>query len=570
MTLKKIICLILLLALLTTPLLVIAQERLLILAPDEFMSKLVPLERFKDGSGRPTTLLSLAYVYNNYSGKDTPEQIKKCIADYEKNHGVRYVMLVGDCDKFPVRYLCRDATVPKGFQPGDLYYADLYKSNGSFDNWDGNGNGLYGQLDENSVNNNIDQVDWHPDVSVARLPASNATELAVYVEKILRYEMETIDSGWFKNALLLTGNWDQDVVTKDFIANNYLTAFNVIKYYHTTVWQQYPVPPNSPAAVVDSILDLRAAPITNYINQGVGFLNHYGHGAIDDFSWVYDARHLDDQTNTHKFPVVFSTGCSTAEFAPNPPWQDYYCVNNIYHISHAPDSTEIVATPNPIQPGAGTLHNCDREARPEDWLVQHSTGAIAYIGSAGTANPGYPPTLDKAFFRAYYLGKRTLGEMWIYMVEQYLNEFFDQNGNVKHLEEWHRYAGWNGLVRFMLFGDPTLRVGGAFLSNLSGNVSNSSGGPLMGNGRYRIIGDVTIPAGQRLSADSSLSILFEDGKKITAAGTSPNSGFIVNATYTPPVTFLSLSPDPQSDHVIHGIKINGQLRLKNGGEIKLY
>ena len=230
----------------------------------------------------------------------------------------------------------------------------------------------------------------------------------------------------------------------------------------------------------------------------------------------------------------------------------------------------MVPIPNPIQPGEGATFNCDREARPEDWLVNRTAGAIAYIGSAGTANPGYPPILDKSFFEAYHRGEKTLGAIWKHALNNYINEFFDASGNVKHSEEWHRYAGWNGVIRFMLFGDPTLQIGGAFLSNLSGNVSNSSGGPLMGYHRYRIIGDVTIPAGQALSADSSLSILFEDGKKIKALGTSPNSGFIVDATYTPPITFLSLSPDPQSEHVIHGVKINGQLRLKNGGEIKLY
>ncbi|NIO87474.1 MAG: hypothetical protein GTN68_43695 [Candidatus Aminicenantes bacterium] len=566
MTLKKLICSLLLLALLTTPLLVMAQERLLILAPDEFMGKLAPLERFKDGSVRPTTLLSLAYVYNNYSGKDTPEQIKKCIADYEKKHGVRYVMLVGDCDKFPVRYLCRDATVPKGFQPGDLYYADLYNADKSFNNWDGNGNGLYGQLDGTSANNNLDNINWYPDVIVARVPASNISEVSIFVEKVISYELRTTNSGWFKKALLVTGNWDQDITTKDYIAANYLGGFNVIKHYHTTVWQQYPIDPND----VAGSMDRRAAPMTNYINQGVGFLNHYGHGSIDDFSWVYDKRHLNNLTNTTKLPVVFSCGCSTAEFAPNPPWQDYYDINNNFHGGHAPGANEVVPIPKPIQPGQGAIFNCDREARPEDWLVNRTAGAVAYIGSAGTANPGYPPKLDKPFFEAYHSGKRTLGEVWKHVLNKYINEVFDANGNVKHSEEWHRYAGWNGVVRFMLFGDPTLRIGGAFLSNLSGNVSNTSGGPLMGFGRYRIIGDVTIPAGQTLSADSSLSILFEDGKKIKASGTSPNSGFIVNATYTPPITFLSLSPDPQSDHVIHGIKINGQLRLKNGGEIKLY
>jgi hypothetical protein len=200
--------------------------------------------------------------------------------------------------------------------------------------------------------------------------------------------------------------------------------------------------------------------MTNHINQGVGFINHYGHGSIDDFCWVYDKRHLNDLTNTDKLPVIFSCGCATAEFAPAPPWQDYYDTNNVFHAAHAPAPGEIVPAPNPIQPGQGTPHNCDREARPEDWLVHRDAGAIAYVGSAGTANPGYPDQMDKDFFEAYEIGYRVFGDMWVYVLQQYLDDRFDGQGNALSPGEWERYATWNALVRFMPFGDPSLRVGG--------------------------------------------------------------------------------------------------------------
>ena len=550
------------------PFIVYSQSPLLILAPSEFSEKLRPLERFKECSLRPTILLSLDQIYNNplFTGKDTPEQIKKCIAYYEKNHGVHYVMLVGDCDKFPVRYLCRDVGTPSGYQPSDLYYADLYKSDGSFDNWDGNGNGLYGQFDGTSANSNIDNINWVPDVAVARVPASSIDEVSTYVEKVIRYELQTTNSGWFKNALLVTGDWDEDIVTKEYIANNYLNGFNIIKHYHTTVWPVFPIDPNDVAGSMDK----RAAPMTNYINQGVGFLNHYGHGSIDDFAYVYDKRHLNDLTNTNKLPIVFSCGCATAEFAPNPPWQDFYDINNNFHGGHTPGVNESVPTPNPIQPGEGEIFNCDREARPEDWVVHRNTGAIAYVGSAGTANPGYPPYVDKPFFQAYYLGRRTLGDVWTYTQNQYLKELFDQNGNAKNSDEWHRYAAWNGLIRFMPFGDPSLVIGGAFTKNLSGNVSNASIGYLHGYTRYRITGNVTVPLGQTLSADSSVSVLFQNGTKITAMDTNPNKGFIIRPGSYMSVCFLAIPPDPKSNYVVRGVKISGQFKMRNGGEIKLY
>jgi|LGOV01.1.fsa_nt_gb hypothetical protein len=104
MKFKNILGVAILLALLLIAVPAISQDKLLIIAPDDFIDKLEPLKRFKDCSGRPTILLSLTQVYQNYTGVDEPEQIKRCIADYEDKWGAEYVLLVGDVDKFPVRW----------------------------------------------------------------------------------------------------------------------------------------------------------------------------------------------------------------------------------------------------------------------------------------------------------------------------------------------------------------------------------------------------------------------------------------------------------------------------------
>jgi hypothetical protein len=49
------------------------------------------------------------------------------------------------------------------------------------------------------------------------------------------------------------------------------------------------------------------------------------------------------------------------------------------------------------------------------------------------------------------------------MIEEYLDELYDWQGNVKHPDEWHRRASWNQLIQFHAFGDPSLRVGGSGL-----------------------------------------------------------------------------------------------------------
>jgi hypothetical protein len=433
---------------------------LLILAPNDFCPALQPLQQHKNTTGISTQIVSLENINVTYQGKDEPEKVKKCIAYYEQNYDVKYVMLVGDCDKFPVRYICRDVPVAKGYQACDLYYSDLYKSDGSFDNWDGNGNGLYAQLDGTSSVNNIDNVDWHPDVAVARVPASTLGEVINYVGKVIDYEFNAYNADWFKRALLVTGDWGDSTGIKDYIATHYLSGFTIIKHYHTTVWPLYPIDTTNPNTIAAS-MDKRAQPMTNYINQGVGFINYYGHGNWDGFPGydpdnpgVYCKRHLDDLTNTDKLPIIFAAACQTGEFAPSPPWQAFYDTNNTFYAAKALCG-KIVPTPKPIQPSS-----CDLEARPEDWLVKRKTGAIAYVGSAGTGNPGYPDQMDKDFFEAYDLGHTTFGDMWVYVIQQYLNDRYDDQGNVLASGEWERYATWNAPVRFMPFGDPSLRVGG--------------------------------------------------------------------------------------------------------------
>ncbi len=446
--------------------LVTAQVDLLVLADEDFCDALKPLKQHKDYTGINTYVQSWQSLEKSFYGDDVPERVKRGMAAYEKHCDTRWVMLVGDCDRFPVRYLCRDVPEAKGYQPSDLYYADLYKSDGSFDNWDGNGNGLYAQLDATSSANNVDSVNWRPDIAVARVPASNINEVNNFVGKVISYEFAAYNSDWFERALLLTGDWPPDIQTKDYIATNYLTGFTIIKHYWPMMESLYPIDKTN-QSTIDATMDARAAPITNYINQGVGFLNYYGHGDMANFAWVYDARHVDDLTNTDKLPVVFSSGCQNGEFAPAPPWQDYYDIDGVFHAAHGPEPDEIVPAPKPVQPGQGGTHNCDREACPENWLVYRDTGAIAFIGSAGLGNPDIPAILDKDLFKAYKLGHRTFGDMWKYMIQQYVDGYgyFDQQGNIVKtpyplLGDWERKATWNGLVRFIAFGDPSLRVGG--------------------------------------------------------------------------------------------------------------
>jgi hypothetical protein len=128
-----------------------AKNDLLIICPTQFSTR-YPITQHKNTVGVRTQIITLAEIYRTYPGYDRPEQIKFCIKDFVETWGTTYVLLVGGLKSHltgrprddintgtrdwyvPVRYanLWDDAVV---YDPGfisDLYYADIYDSQGSF------------------------------------------------------------------------------------------------------------------------------------------------------------------------------------------------------------------------------------------------------------------------------------------------------------------------------------------------------------------------------------------------------------------------------------------------------
>ncbi|MGQ9845472.1 MAG: C25 family cysteine peptidase, partial [Caldisericia bacterium] len=161
-----------------------ANYDLLIITPQEYQEYLNDFINHKNQKNIPTTIFTLEYINSNFSGRDTQEKIKYAIKYGYDNLGIKYVLLVGDSEKIPPRYVA----VNDGSEttlPSDLYYGDLYNSSGQFDSWDQNNNNIFGEYNSSG---NIDRPDLYPDVSVGRIPVSNVDELNNYINKVIYYE----------------------------------------------------------------------------------------------------------------------------------------------------------------------------------------------------------------------------------------------------------------------------------------------------------------------------------------------------------------------------------------------
>ncbi|PNX46031.1 MAG: peptidase C25, partial [Thermoplasmata archaeon M8B2D] len=191
---------------------------MVIIAPSIFSNALQPLIDHKNSYSIETILKTTKDIYSEYKDKgfDKAEQIKYFIKDAIEQYNIKYVLLAGGLKStiyakardntnigasgwhIPVRYSNIDENGDEGF-PSDLYYADIYKEGGVFENWDSDGDGILAEWPD-------DISDLIPDVALGRLAFSDLKEVQEVVDKIITYETTSYGSDWFKKMIVISGD----------------------------------------------------------------------------------------------------------------------------------------------------------------------------------------------------------------------------------------------------------------------------------------------------------------------------------------------------------------------------
>ena len=421
---------------------------LLIIAPEEFVQVLEPLAAHKNNTGLATKILSLESIYQTFPGRNEAEKVKHCLASYKLDRGIKYAMLVGDADKFPISYSKTDRYVSEAaytaFFPADLYYADLFKSDGTFDDWDQNQNGYFGEIggETNAGPLNVDKVDLKPEIAVGRVPASTTDEVKIYVTKVIGYELNAYQADWSSSVLLIgTTEYNTGACrVQDEIAAQYLQNYNVVKLYSDGNPCEKTIAP-SPATITDAL------------NKGVGFVSYIGHGNSDVWQGYYTVKDISGLNNSDRLPVIFAAACGTSEFTTLPPYDPYTDINGTYHVG---TNQGEVFTTTPPQPASIQKEN-NIDGFGEIMTVYQSSGAIGYIGAV-TGSQEWEFDLNKYFYEALANGQKTLGDMWNYMEQKYYQTHVPPL--VVDPPDWTVLAEFHQPWKFFLFGDPSLRIGG--------------------------------------------------------------------------------------------------------------
>jgi len=142
-----------------------------IIAPENFTEYLIPLVNWKTYKGVPAKLFTLESIYANYTdGYDNAEDIHKFLRDlHSKSSAFKWLLLVGDADVVPTRWLKAEAT---NYELDEEYISDLYYACLESD-WDKDNDGKYGE--GTPVSNPKFEGDWTINLNVGRLPVGNPT-----------------------------------------------------------------------------------------------------------------------------------------------------------------------------------------------------------------------------------------------------------------------------------------------------------------------------------------------------------------------------------------------------------
>lgn len=427
---------------------------MVVVAPARYHKALRDYVKYRSEQ-RPVELAALEMILKKSPGVDHPEKLKRWLFEAWKSRGIRYALLVGDADVLPVRYMRLDrGTKPAldtSYYPTDLYYADVARRDGSFDDWNTNKEGFH-VSDGVQVNAetpkqdpiNLDKIDFRPELAVGRWPVNPLEDVKLVAEKTIRTDRQVVagqGEGLRRSVFVWVPGWVD--ARKPMVR-----------------WAQG-LPKGWSAANIDGG---GSKPVINQLNRGASLVFHVGPGSDDAWADSLGSRALPELKNADRLPVVLSAGCSTARFANLPPYEVYQDIRGRGHIGS--NRGEIFnGPPPPPMPYAVDLYNHYSKwgylEMGAKMVRENKGGAVAYIGPNKGGQPGEIALLEGFVKTLPELNEPTLGDCWTGA----LTRFCD----AAHLEtvqpDADRYppSPFFQAMKYVVLGDPALRLPGPSL-----------------------------------------------------------------------------------------------------------
>jgi hypothetical protein len=246
------------------------EGNMLIISYGLFMEAMQPFVDWKKLIGRPVEIFDVAGIGSN------PDEIKEFIVEYYHNHGLSFLLLVGDHQHIPCKNLD-----PYSSEFSDNFYSYI--------------------VGDDSYN----------DIFVGRFSAETVSHVETQVEKVLFYERDLNELNyWLNTGIGIARNegtgaghyGENDYEHMDFIRDS------LLNFTYGIVHQEYD-------GNVPGIPNTNASLISQRINQGAGIINYCNHGYKHGWSvGGFNSWHVDQLSNPGKLPYIWSVACATGSF----------------------------------------------------------------------------------------------------------------------------------------------------------------------------------------------------------------------------------------------------------------
>ncbi len=244
------------------------QGNMLVICYGDFMDEMEPFVEWKRMTGIPIEIVDVASIGN-------AAQIKTYVQNYYTANGLTFLLLVGDAEQVPTRA-----------------YGGVSASDNS-----------YGFISGN---------DSYAEVFVGRFSAETPEQVVTQVERVIKYEKDPlISTDWFTRQTGIAssqGPGDDDEMDYEHIRN---IQSDLLNYTYTSCSELF----DGTQGNLDAPGNPTPSMVAADVNAGVSMIAYTGHGS--ETSWGtsgFSNSHVDQLTNTHMLPFIWSVACSNGVF----------------------------------------------------------------------------------------------------------------------------------------------------------------------------------------------------------------------------------------------------------------
>ena len=287
----------------------------LIITNEAMRANFQVLADFKSAQGIPAVVVTREQIAaGNRNGADIQETMRMYIRDAYILWGVEHVLLGGDSDILPPRYIDNSFYPTVGYTsiPCDLYFACLDG------NWNDDGDANFGEPAATPIPGDL--VDFAEEVNIGRAPVSTPAAADIFIGKVIDWETTAAGAQWPNRTLFAA----EVLFPADFEVQGYIvldgarfadqqvnesiipcTSMQYTRMYETDLDHPWDAP-----------LTRRA--LIDTLNTGhYGIFNQIGHGYYFNMS-VGDANFMttdaDALTNGDHTFVMYALNCASAAF----------------------------------------------------------------------------------------------------------------------------------------------------------------------------------------------------------------------------------------------------------------